>query len=99
MTHMACISRIALTIPLVCAAVSTGVAQNAADRAIATTHATPGFRTGISSERLIREVKAQQIPELYPGELEDVGPQFLVLRPDGAAPDGKGGPAPAEHHW
>jgi hypothetical protein len=88
--------RLALSIPLI---LTTAVAQDAADRAIATTQGAPRFRGSIPSDVLIREVKAQRIPELYPGEIEDVGPQFLVARPGATAADGKGGPAPAVHHW
>jgi hypothetical protein len=58
-------------------------AQTRADRAIATTqgaaprtHATmPG---GSFAEGTL------QAPELYPGEMQDVGPQFLVARPQAA---------------
>jgi hypothetical protein len=35
-------------------------------------------------------VVLQQVPELFPGEIEDVGPQFLVARPEAAQP---------EHRW
>src|SRR5512142_559182 len=75
----------------------TTFAQISADRAISTAR-TPGFRT---SERALqntlnREI-AQQAPELYPGEIDDVGPQFLVFR-DQPAVDGKA-TVPQRHQW
>ena len=58
----------------------------AVDRAIATTQGgAPGFRGKVPGS-LIRDVDTQQVPELFPGEIEDVGPQFLVARPEAAKP-------------
>ena len=58
----------------------------AVDRAISTAQpGSPGFRSKMRGS-LIRDVETQQVPELFPGEIEDVGPQFLVARPEAAQP-------------
>lgn len=82
-----------LALPLI-ACCSTAFAQGPAaqasvDRAISATQ--PGslnFRSKMQGS-LIRDVNAEQAPELYPGELQDVGPQFLVERKGPAAPERK----------
>ena len=69
---------------------SPAASPRAVDRAISATQTgAPGFRSKMRGS-LIRDVETQQVPELFPGEIEDVGPQFLVARPEAAAP---------EHRW
>src|ERR1043165_2687277 len=80
------------------AATSTALAQAPADRAISTTQSPAGkFRTTIPGSSL-RNVDTSTAPELFPGELEDVGPGFLRARRQEA--DGKGAAAePGPHRW
>ena len=64
--------------------------SRAVDRAISATQ--PGSlssRAKMLSSSLISDVNVDQAPELYPGELEDVGPQFLVARERQAAAERK----------
>ena len=71
------------------AAAATSLAQSPADRAIATTQSPGGkFRT-MPGGSFVNEPNVSA-PELYPGEMQDVGPQFLLARPQAAAP---------QHHW
>ncbi len=66
-------------------------AQNVADRAIATTRsAAVRSQAQMSGSMLTKDMENRQAPELFRGEIEDVGPQFLIARPQGAAP---------AHHW
>jgi len=59
----------------------------AVDRAISATQANaPAFRGKIRGNALLRD-GTSAAPELYPGEMEDVGPQFLVARDQKAAPE------------
>lgn len=74
---------------LLLAASGAALAQSPADRAVATTQSPAGkFRANPGGIPL-PSLDLQSAPELYPGELEDVGPQFLLTRPQG----------PAEHRW
>lgn len=76
-----------VVLPLV-AACSTVIAQTAVDRAISATQGTtPAFRSTVRDTQLLRDAATEQAPELYPGEIEDVGPQFLVAREQKAAPE------------
>lgn len=79
------------------AGTTTAFAQISADRAIATTR-TPGFRTSDAVlNKALKRAIADRAPELYPGEIDDVGPQFLVLR-DRLGADGKA-TIPPPHRW
>ena len=69
------------------------LAQPAVDRVVSPSQSgTPQFRRKIpgGAGTLLRDPGTQQVPELFPGEIEDVGPQFLIARPEAAQP---------EHHW
>ena len=52
-----------------------------------------GANTRTKATTLLKRAITEQIaPELYPGEMDDVGPQFLLVPTQGAA-------APAGHKW
>ena len=74
---------------LTTAAIAIG-AVNYADRVVSTTQNSNALRgTGWLTKNLSEE-DGGQVPELYPGELQDVGPQFLLGRTQPQAP---------RHHW
>jgi hypothetical protein len=78
----------ALVLPLV-ACCSTAFAQNAVERAVSMTQSRgPAFRSTVPTAPLLRD-GTEAAPELYPGEMEDVGPQFLVARERQAAAERK----------
>ncbi len=67
------------------------LAQNSADRAIsATQNVNVRFRTSDRLAQRLPDLNTTQAPELFPGELQDVGPQFLLGRAQAAAP---------KRHW
>jgi hypothetical protein len=75
-------------------ATTTGFAQSPADRAISTLQGSAGRPAGGIPKMAASE---QAAPELFPGEFDDVGPQFL-LAPSREAD--KGGPTTeAGSHW
>jgi hypothetical protein len=62
------------------------LAQTAVDRAVSATQpGSPAFRSTMPTGPLLRDESSLAAPELYPGEMEDVGPQFLVARERQAA--------------
>ena len=76
-------------IPLV-ALCATAFSQARVDRAISASQ--PGSvssRAKLMSGSLVRDIGVEEAPELYPGEMEDVGPQFLVARQQQAAAERK----------
>jgi hypothetical protein len=82
---------------LLFAATSAALAQSPADRAVSTTQSPAGkFRTTLPGASL-RNVDMRAAPELFPGELEDVGPQYLLARRQEA--DGKTAAEPGPHRW
>ena len=64
-------------------AASTAIAQSPADRAISTMQGSAARSK--ASNMLNRAMTEQIAPELYPGEMDDVGPQFLLAPTHGAA--------------
>lgn len=75
-------------------ATTAGAFAQSADRAVATTQSPAGkYRSTMPGGSLIRDVDTRSAPELFPGELQDVGPQFLLTRPDVS----KAGPP--SHFW
>ena len=74
--------RILATLPLLFIAAEV-TAQSPADRAIS---AVQGANTRTKSTTLLKRAITEQVaPELFPGELDDVGPQFLLMPTQGAA--------------
>jgi hypothetical protein len=74
-----------LTLVSLIACCTAALAQTAVDRAVsATQRTTPAFRTEMPGGSLLRD-GTEAAPELFPGEMEDVGPQFLVAREQQAA--------------
>lgn len=75
-------------LPLV-ACCTAALAQSSVDRAVSATQmGSPSARARMSGS-LIRDVSVEQAPELFPGEIEDVGPQFLVAREQKAVAERK----------
>ncbi len=82
---------------LLLATSTTALAQISADRAISTVR-TPGVSTGdLALKSALKRAISAQAPELYPGEIDDVGPQFLISR-EQPGTDGKTS-APQPHRW
>lgn len=88
--------RLLAIIPLL-AIGTAALAQTAADRATSATRSPSLFTSDPAEKRALKQAISEQAPELYPGEIDDVGPQFLVLR-DQPQADGKA-VAPAKHQW
>src|SRR5690242_19568975 len=81
---------ISAVLPLVACCATAFAQQRAVERAVSATQgSSPGFRASAPGASVIRDVNAQQAPELFPGEIEDVGPQFLVAREQQAAAERK----------
>src|SRR3954469_12893040 len=86
-THMRSLS---VVLPLVTCCVTAMAQTGAVDRAVSTARTgAPGFRGTVPNGELIRNLRTEEAPELYPGELQDVGPQFLVAREQQAAAERK----------
>lgn len=77
---------------LLLASAAASLAQLPAERAVTQSQSPAGkFRT-MPGGSFLRDVSTESAPELYPGEIEDVGPQFLLARRAAAA-------GPSRHQW
>ena len=81
---------LSVVLPLVTCCAAALAQQPAVERAVSATQgSSPGFRASAPGASVIRDLSTQQAPELFPGEMEDVGPQFLVAREQQAAAERK----------